>query len=257
MPKYSEAEARAAIAESQSYSEALRKLGLRVAGGNHKLFRKWVDEVWQIPTHHFEDQAQRIARLHGRRPARPLNEILVEHSTYPRDKVKRRLYAEGLKRPECELCGQGELWRGRRMAMIIDHINGVPDDHRLENLRIVCPNCAATLDTHCGRKNRSLPTERECLGCGEPFMAITPSTAFCSQICVGKMHHDERLGIAKPEFRRVERPPFAQLLAEIKATNYSAVGRKYGVSDNAIRKWVRQYRREAAVGKIEDVEDAA
>ncbi len=36
------------------------------------------------------------------------------------------------------------------MGLILDHVNGVSDDHRLENLRIVCPNCAATLDTHCG-----------------------------------------------------------------------------------------------------------
>jgi transposase-like protein len=43
----------------------------------------------------------------------------------------------------------------------------------------------------------------------------------------------------------VERPPFEQLLAEIEATSYLAVGRKYGVSDNAVRKWVRFYEREA------------
>ena len=44
--------------------------------------------------------------------------------------------------------------------------------------------------------------------------------------------------------RRVKRPPRDQLLAEIKATSYCAVGRKYGVSDNAVRKWVRFYERE-------------
>jgi len=40
------------------------------------------------------------------------------------------------------------------MSLILDHINGKRDDHRIENLRILCPNCAATLETHCGRKNR-------------------------------------------------------------------------------------------------------
>jgi transposase-like protein len=47
-----------------------------------------------------------------------------------------------------------------------------------------------------------------------------------------------------PEYRRVSRPPYEQLLAEIEATSYCAVGRKYGVSDNAVRKWVRFYERE-------------
>jgi hypothetical protein len=33
------------------------------------------------------------------------------------------------------------------MALILDHIDAVPTDNRIENLRIVCPSCAATLDT--------------------------------------------------------------------------------------------------------------
>jgi transposase-like protein len=50
--------------------------------------------------------------------------------------------------------------------------------------------------------------------------------------------------VPRPGARRVsDRPPYEQLLAEIAATSWSAVGRKYGVSDNAIRKWVRAYER--------------
>ncbi|MDX6539450.1 MAG: hypothetical protein QOI71_1060 [Gaiellales bacterium] len=51
-------------------------------------------------------------------------------------------------------------------------------------------------------------------------------------------------GVPNPALRRVERPPYEQLLREIEETSYLAVGRRYGVSDNAVRKWVRQYRRE-------------
>jgi hypothetical protein len=51
-------------------------------------------------------------------------------------------------------------------------------------------------------------------------------------------------GIPTPERRKVERPPYDQLLREIAETNYSAVGRKYGVSDNAVRKWVKWYERQ-------------
>lgn len=48
-----------------------------------------------------------------------------------------------------------------------------------------------------------------------------------------------------PDSRKAERPPYEKLLAEIEADGYCAVGRKYGVSDNAVRKWVRFYERQA------------
>jgi hypothetical protein len=50
--------------------------------------------------------------------------------------------------------------------------------------------------------------------------------------------------IPRPDTRKVERPSYDQLLREIEETSYLAVGRKYCVSDNAIRKWVRWYERE-------------
>ncbi len=103
--------------------------------------------------------------------------MLVAGSTYQRSQLKERLYAAGLKTRLCELCGQGEDWRGRRMSLILDHINGVADDNRLENLQIVCPNCAATLDTHCGRANRHPVEGRACLRCGELFRADVRASA--------------------------------------------------------------------------------
>jgi transposase-like protein len=54
-----------------------------------------------------------------------------------------------------------------------------------------------------------------------------------------------------PHRRKIERPPYDQLLREIVETSYVAVGRKYGVSDNAIRKWVRAYEREAERRRLE------
>jgi len=84
----------------------------------------------------------------------PLNEILVENSSYTnRTKLKKRLYDSGLKKPICELCGQDEWWYGKKMSLILDHINGINNNNRLENLRIVCPNCNATLPTHCRGNN--------------------------------------------------------------------------------------------------------
>jgi transposase-like protein len=242
MPGYTEREAREAVAASRSYAETLRRLGLRAAGGNAPLLRKWL-ERWRISTDHFDP----YARSRGPRQSRiPLEAILIEDSTYPRAKLKRRLYDDGLKKRQCELCGQDELWRGRAMSLILDHVNGVYDDNRLENLRIVCPNCAATLDTHCGRKNRLPMAERLCTRCGEEFTPNDRRQRYCSRYC--GLRHARSAG-PKPALRRVERPPYEQLIHEITETSYVAVGRKYGVSDNAIRKWVRQYERERAAGQ--------
>ena len=75
----------------------------------------------------------------------PLILILVENSTYNRTDLKRRLYEDGLKEKKCELCGQGEEWNGKHMSLILDHINGVYNDNRIENLMILSPSEHSTL----------------------------------------------------------------------------------------------------------------
>lgn len=213
---------------------------MRPAGGNHAVLRRWVDQVWLIPTDHFDGGENRVPQTEPT----PLEAVLVENSTYSRNALKRRLYEEGLKERVCEMCGQDENWHGRTMSLILDHINGVPDDNRLNNLRIVCPNCAATLDTHCGRKNRREPEIRSCRRCGRQFQAKYRDHRYCSHSCGTRWDRAKLRGQPKTSIRRVARPPYEQLLAEIEAHGYCAVGRKYGVSDNAVRKWVKFYERE-------------
>src|SRR5436190_2885156 len=232
-PRFTQAELTEAIAESRSWAETLRRLKYQSAGGNWRTLKKYATQ-WCISTTHFDPDAVRRESLRACNSPRPLNEILVEDSTYSRDHLKRRLFAEGLKQRRCELCGQGELWRGRRLALILDHINGVPDDNRLNNLRIVCPNCAATLDTHCARKNRVRLTWRRCLRCDEEFFPNHRTQRYCSRYCGirwdrnGQDGQTMLRGMARPATRKVERPPYEKLLREIEATSYLAVGRKYG-----------------------------
>ena len=247
---FSEQELRHAIANARSWSETLRNMGRCPTGNNWRTIKKYAAE-WQIDTDHFDPHAAANEALRkGAKKAKPLDEILVENSTYSRTALKRRLYEEGLKEPICELCGQGENWRGLRISLILDHINGIRNDNRIENLRIVCPNCAAGLATHCGRAKEKLDRARDCLRCGKPFRAKYRDHRYCSRECGQKLKPNIRG--PRPERRKVERPPYDRLLDEIKRLGFLAVGRKYGVSDNAIRKWIRAYEREPAIAEGRD-----
>lgn len=218
------------------WADVLRALGYAAKGANYQTVQRWVGR-WGISVEHFDADAAR--RRASRARARPLSEVMVANSSYPRGTLKERLFAAGLKPRHCELCGQGEEWQGRRMALVLDHINGVANDHRLQNLQVVCPNCAATLDTHCGR---NLPRERVCPGCQATFRPRHIRHRYCSQACVGAVQGERLRGVPQPGRRKVDRPPHDRLLTEIADLGYSAVGRRYGVSDNAVREWVRWYR---------------
>jgi transposase-like protein len=245
--RYSEEDLRRAVAASYSWAETLRRLGYCPTGGNWKTLKKRVAE-FEISTAHFDPY--RATRGAGRQRRRRLSEILIEGSTFSRSVLKERLYDAGLKERKCELCGQDEIWNGRRIGLILDHINGIRNDNRLENLRIICPNCAAGLDTHCGRKNRLAVEPRSCARCGTPFQPKYARHRYCSVSCGRRSR--PRPAVPKPNGRKVDRPPYDQLIDEVKRFGYLATGRKYGVSDNAIRKWIRQYERERAVAEGRD-----
>ena len=122
--RYTESEVREAVALSHCYTDVLRYLGLRPAGGNHEVLRRHI-ERWSISTAHFDPNIARRASARGRR--RPLEEVLVENSMYSRGSLKARLYGEGLKERCCERCGQDEQWRGERLELL----GGRPQVRRL------------------------------------------------------------------------------------------------------------------------------
>jgi hypothetical protein len=83
-----------------------------------------------------------------------LDQVMVENSTYGRTNLRRRLIANGLVPYTCACCGLGPEWQGKSMPLVLDHINGVNNDNRLENLRFVCSNCDSQLDTYKARNKR-------------------------------------------------------------------------------------------------------
>jgi 5-methylcytosine-specific restriction endonuclease McrA len=95
-------------------------------------------------------KAVRRGNIRPRSIALPLEVILRRSTT--RCTIKRRLLQAGLLSNRCNACGLTE-WRGKPISIQIDHINGISDDYRLENLRMLCPNCHSQIETYARKKN--------------------------------------------------------------------------------------------------------
>jgi hypothetical protein len=81
-------------------------------------------------------------------------DLFVENGRTERTSIRRRLLRDKLIEYVCQICDQEPWWNGKPLTLILDHINGVNNDHRLENLRWVCGNCNMQLTTF-GSRNKN------------------------------------------------------------------------------------------------------
>lgn len=146
---YTEKEFREIIKNSVNFSDCSRKIGFSEKGSNSRRQIKKRCEELNISYEHFYETA---AERRKPRPKYELEEILIENSPYTnRTKLKERLVREGKMEYKCAFCGNTGEWNDQPLTLQLDHINGVNDDHRLENLRFLCPNCHSQTETFSGR----------------------------------------------------------------------------------------------------------
>jgi Zn finger protein HypA/HybF involved in hydrogenase expression len=145
-----------AVLAEKTVNGVLRRLGYPTNGGMFRYIKAHIRRL-DLDTSHFTGQSWAKGRTLPRGPKRPIAELLVEGSVVTSASLRRRLIAEGLKAARCEECGLDE-WRARPLPLELDHVNGDHTDNRLQNLRILCPNCHAQTDTWCTRNRRRTPT---------------------------------------------------------------------------------------------------
>ncbi|MFB7269857.1 HNH endonuclease signature motif containing protein [Streptomyces sp. NPDC056244] len=142
-----------AVAASTNMYEVLRRLGVELVGGQHTHISRRVKAL-SIDTSHFTPQV-RTKNMRDNRRRRSAEEILVEDNSAqarrtPSSRLKRALLELGVEE-RCEQCGCEAQWRGHPLPLEVDHLDGNWRNNRIENLRILCPNCHSTTDTYRGR----------------------------------------------------------------------------------------------------------
>lgn len=153
---WTEEQLKTAVATSFSYRQVLAKLNLFEAGGSYDQVKKYIRE-YDLSIDHFKGSGWSAGLKGIGKPQRSLESILVQGSDFQSFKLKNRLFATGLKLPYCEECGWAEKSHDGRVPLELDHINGDRHDNRLENLRILCPNCHSLKPTHRGKNRRRCP----------------------------------------------------------------------------------------------------
>jgi hypothetical protein len=151
--RYSDEEFISAIETSISIRQALKKLGLSPSGGNYDL-AKWRIKNLNIDTSHMKGQRSNEGRKFGYKQT--LDNLLIFGSRITSFHLKQRLLDEGIFLYKCYCCGN-TTWNEKIIPLELEHINGVSNDNRLENLTLLCPNCHAQTSTYRGKNIHGMP----------------------------------------------------------------------------------------------------
>jgi 5-methylcytosine-specific restriction endonuclease McrA len=192
---------------SDNIVDVLRKIGINPYSGNHKTVHSRVrhDNLSLVKLK--ENRVSYRAKHLSEMMKLPDEIVFCENSKYNDTKgLKKRLLNEGVEY-KCVECGVGKQYNGKSLSLQLDHKNGVSTDNRRSNLRFLCPNChsqTATFGTKRFRKNKIYETQEE--------------------------------RSARIEKTRKFNPSKEELMSLIGKVPMTQIGKKYGVSDRAVRK---------------------
>jgi len=207
------------VKKSSSYKEVLVTLGFAIkSGGNYKTLKARINKDGTDVSHIEENKKS----FRGVAKEIPLHEVFVKNPDNFVN-IKKKILKLNLIENKCSKCGLENEWQDEPIVLQLDHINGDHDDNRLENLRILCPNCHSQTKTYGGKNVRENNPDRICK-CGAPKSNRSNSCLKC---------------VEKPT--KIEWPPDEELIERASSQSMLSLSRELGVSDNAIRKRLKKF----------------
>ena len=226
----SDTEIRLAVPRVRSIGALMHLLGVRVSGGSYRIFRRRLREM-NVNTDHWNG-------LKSRNRSYTLSDLLVVGGPHTAG-LKRRLIDAGVMVNRCVTCGLSE-WMKQSLVLHLDHINGIPSDNRIENLRLLCPNCHSQTATYCrGSQRKRQRTSTQCAMCS---LEIPGHRLLCNA-CLRECRQKHARRVAKNNIGkhlRIAWPTVSVVREMVNTTSFRAAGARLGVSDNAVRKHLRR-----------------
>lgn len=229
------------IKSSNNLNCVCAALGKRATNNNYSKLRKIIKK-YNIDTSHFK-----YSGCTGAKKKRTKDDYFVKDSKIATSIIKEKLFEFNLKPRKCEKCGRTK-WViddvDYPIPLQVHHIDGDRSNNELSNLMILCPNCHTFTDNYCGKNHKKSTQDKSdefyhtnkrkevtkiCEYCGKEFHTLSKSQKFCSQKCF-KLHR-----------RKSQRPSKEELEKLIHLKSYRELGRMFGVTDNAIKKWCIYY----------------
>lgn len=131
-----------AVVTEKTILDVVIKMKLPLTKNTVRRIRKIAEEMGEEIPYRLESQT---------RPKLRAEDILVKNSPASRSGIKSHIVSNGLlDNSKCSECGIVE-WNNAPISLHLDHINGINNDNRIENLRFLCPNCHSQTETYCRR----------------------------------------------------------------------------------------------------------
>lgn len=209
------------IEKSECKSDVLKLMNLTISAGNFKTLKKYL-KIYNIDETKIEYKYNRGNRFKKKYSD---EEVFCKNSKFSCN-LKERILKSNLKEYKCSVCGNEGEWMNKKMVLQVDHINGINNDNRIENIRFICPNCHSQTETFSiGDRKKRKKKENFC-SCGKKIYKTSKRCVFCENI--------------KRE-KEISESFYNKLKEEITQANYSIVGRKHNVSGNTIKSWIKKY----------------
>lgn len=258
------------IKESISLGQVITKCGFKGYGSHYSYLYKVIREN-NIDISHFLGKCHKRGKIFESKI--DIEDYFSGKRPIKSDALKKQLIKRGIKEHKCEECGITE-WKDKPAPIDLHHIDGNNKNNKLENLKILCPNCHTQTDTYAGKKLRKT---RLC-ACGDKRER---GHKFCNQ-CAAKYQYNhiynnklqyDYCKCGKPKYikstlcntcnrklpklscRKTKRPNKEALLELIKTKPFVHIAKMYDVTDNAVRKWCQYYELPYKLKDIKKIKD--